>query len=110
MKTEIKNIKTGLGVVVGGLTLSSFALNANASEMFSVASLGTGEELRAELIDAQYSTINAVVGAKGLEAACGEKPNTPKSNDKKKGKEGSCGEQPKKQKKKKGKEAKCGEK
>lgn len=109
MKTEIKNIKTGLGVVLGGLTLSSFALSANASELFAVSALGTGEELRAELIDGESATINAVMGIKGLEASCGEQPKAKKKRTKK-GKEASCGEQPKKTKKKKGKESSCGEK
>lgn len=87
-----KNLKT-LGLVTGTLIATSFAFDSNASELFEVNQLGSGNEIRTNLTtDLVSNTIN---GAINFEAKCGEKG---------KAKEAKCGE------KGKAKEQKCGEK
>lgn len=88
--------KSGLGALITGTILSGALFGAsslNAAEMFSYNDLGSGAELRSELLNASNS------GMKAFEATCGEK----KAEGDSKAAEHKCGE---------GKcgEGKCGEK
>ncbi|MCT4587674.1 MAG: hypothetical protein N4A71_07620 [Carboxylicivirga sp.] len=90
-------------VVIGGMIAGASSLSANAGDLLNYGDLGSGSELRSDLLE-QYgspvSTANLpsdyIVG----EAKCGE------------GKcgEGKCGEGKEKTKEKKGKEAKTAKK
>lgn len=102
-----------IGLLAGGLVLTSLSLNANA-DLFSVTSLGSGGDLRSELTsDLIENTFDYSNEFRTIEAKCGEKKAESKSAEAKcveakcgeKGKEAEakCGE------KGKAKEAKCGE-
>ena len=112
MKTNNKNIKN-IGLVAGGLVLTSLSVNASA-DLFSVTSLGSGGELRSELTsDLVESTFDYSNEYRTIEAKCGEKKSESKSKEAKCG-EAKCGEKGKKAEAKcgekgKAKEAKCGE-
>lgn len=108
MKTEKSNNLKNIGLVVGGLAISS--LSANAADVFAVKALGSAGTLRAELIasDLVRNTVDAT--AFPFEAKCGEKGKTKEAKCGEEGKtkeakcgEGKCGEEGKT------KEAKCGE-
>lgn|GEM_PF-5464741 len=96
MKAEKKNNLKNLGLIVGGLAMTSFGASANTADMFSVNAIGSGGEIRSELTQMAKNTLNSESYL--LEAKCGEE-------GAKKGKaaEAKCGEKGKKA------EAKCGE-
>lgn len=110
MKKENKTTKTLTAIaastlVIGGITGSATAAN------FDFEALGSGAELRSELIDVPAATGNSLeltIEAKCGEHTCGEKEKgktkEAKCGEKGKAKEAKCGE------KGKTKEAKCGEK
>lgn len=99
MKSERKNNLKNLGLIVGGLTLSTFAANASA-DMFTVNAIGSGGEIRSELTSMARNTVNNDLSSFLLEAKCGEKG---AKGEKGKAAEAKCGE------KGKAAEAKCGE-
>lgn len=99
MKSERKNNLKNLGLIVGGLTLSTFAANASA-DMFTVNAIGSGGEIRSELTSMARNTVNNDLSSFLLEAKCGEKG---AKGEKGKSAEAKCGE------KGKAAEAKCGE-
>ncbi len=84
------------GSVIASAIIGLSSLTANASTMTNYSALGTGGEVRAELLSAPNSAFGS------LELTCGAKTASKKEA---KGKEGKCG----KGKKGKGKEGKCGE-
>ncbi len=126
---QSKLLKT---VVIGGMIAGATSISANANNLFAYGDLGTGAELRSNLLD-QYGTpaetanlpSDYILGeAKCGEAKCGEgKCGEAKSEKAKKAKksesksaeakcgEGKCGEGKKEAKKSESKstEAKCGE-
>lgn len=81
------------GSLLAGALLATANLNANATDLLRFKDLGTGESVRARLMDAGSA-------ARSLELNCGAKKD---SAGVKKGKDGKCGE---------GKcgEGKCGDK
>jgi uncharacterized low-complexity protein len=81
------------GSLLAGALLATANLNANAADLLRFKDLGTGESVRARLMDAGSA-------ARSLELNCGAKKD---SAGVKKGKDGKCGE---------GKcgEGKCGDK
>lgn len=81
------------GSLLAGALLATANLNANAADLFRFNDLGTGESVRARLMDGNSD-------ARSLELNCGAKKD---SAGVKKGKDGKCGE---------GKcgEGKCGDK
>jgi uncharacterized low-complexity protein len=81
------------GSLLAGALLATANLNANAADLFRFKDLGTGESVRARLMDGNSD-------ARSLELNCGAKKD---SAGVKKGKDGKCGE---------GKcgEGKCGDK
>lgn len=92
---ESKSKKRNLGAMITGTIISGALLTnggLNANELFSYDDLGSGSELRSELLDAGSNEF------KTFEASCGEK----KTEDESKAAEHKCGE---------GKcgEGKCGE-
>lgn len=70
------------GSLLAGALLATVSLNANAADLFRFNNLGTGEAVRARLMDGNTN-------ARSLELACGEKKD---SASMKKGKDGKCGE------------------
>lgn len=110
MKAEKKNNLKNLGLLVGGLAITSFGASANTADLFSVNALGSGGELRTELTSLVKNTLNNDVNSFPFEAKCGEKGKTKEAKCGEEGKakeakcgEGKCGEEGK------AKEAKCGE-
>lgn len=108
MKTEKSNNLKNIGLVVGGLALTS--LSANATELFTVNALGSAGSIRSELIASDLVRNATESSAFPFEAKCGEKGKTKEAKCGEKGKakeakcgEGKCGEEGK------AKEAKCGE-
>lgn len=96
------------GSIVAGAILAVSGLTTNAAGMFSYNNLGTGEEVRTNLLSSNGNN------AKTLELTCGTKEKT--DSTAKKGKDGKCGEGKCGEKKKmdstgtkKGKDGKCGE-
>jgi uncharacterized low-complexity protein len=81
------------GSLLAGALLATANLNANAADLFRFTDLGSGESVRARLMDGNSD-------ARSLELNCGAKKD---SAGVKKGKDGKCGE---------GKcgEGKCGDK
>ncbi len=94
-----KNI-IGASVITGAvLAVTGFA--ANAAGLFNYQHLGTGSEVRSNLLDRKDNS-------RTLELACGAKSKT--DSTAKKGQDGKCGEQKKTDSTaKKVKDAKCGE-
>jgi uncharacterized low-complexity protein len=84
------------GSLIAGALMATVNLNANAADLFRFNNLGTGESVRARLMDGNSH-------ARSLELACGEKKD---SAGVKKGKDGKCGEGKCGDKKKKGTKAK----
>lgn len=85
---ENQSKKRGVGALITGTILTGALMSVsvvNANEMFNYNDLGSGAELRSELLDASNT------GMKALEATCGEKKAEGKSTDHKCG-EGKCGE------------------
>ena len=99
-------------LLVGGLVAPN---NANAN-LFEFEALGSGSEIRAEILNMSIEfsnvtnmNIEAKCGEKTKEAKCGEKTKEAKCGEK--SKEAKCGEKTKEAKcGEKTKEAKCGEK
>lgn len=96
-----KTKKRSVGAMITGTIISGAILSAgsvNAAEMFSFNDLGSGAELRSELLD------DATTGMKAFEATCGDKKasSDEKASSDDKAAEHKCGE---------GKcgEGKCGE-
>lgn len=131
-KKTVKNILL-TGSIVAGSVIGLSGLNANATETFKYSELGSGAEVRTELLQSSSSDIRMI------DMSCGEDHKEAKK-EKKEGKEkkdkkaetkeakaskeskstehkcgeGACGESSKKEDKKaakesKSKEAKCGE-
>lgn len=101
------------GSVIASAILGLTSINANATSLTSYSALGSGAEVRSELLSTP-SAINA------FELTCGEKGKTSdtktkdaKCGDKAKAKDGKCGEgkcgDKKKDGKGKAKDGKCGE-
>jgi len=91
------------GALVAGALIAVSGLTANAASLFSYSNLGSGEEIRASLLNTPSAT------AKTLDLKCGAKA---KTDSTKKGKDGKCGEGKCGEKKpaaKKVKDGKCGE-
>ena len=108
-KNSIAALAAGT-LLVGGLVAPNAA---NAENLFDCNALGTGVELRSEILSmptAFTSDISMNIEAKcGKEAKCGEKSKEAKCGEK--SKEAKCGEKSKEAKcGEKSKEAKCGEK
>lgn len=99
MKAEKKNNLKNLGLIVGGLALTSFGASANSADLFSVNAIGSGGEIRSELTQMAKNTLNSESYL--LEAKCGEEGAKKAESGKKA--EAKCGEKGKKA------EAKCGE-
>lgn len=98
-KNSVKNILL-TGTIIAGSVLGISSLNANTVETFKYSELGSGGELRAELLQ------NSVTDIRAIELSCGEKTTDTKSKDAK------CGEKDAKATKatdSKSKDAKCGE-
>ena len=93
-----KNKKMISGSLILGSIVGLSGLQANASELFNYNDLGSGSEVRSQLLGSERALDNA------LELSCGEKSEGKTSEQK-------CGEEGKKAKKKEGKatESKCGE-
>lgn len=102
------------GSMIAGALFATANLNANAVDLFRFSNLGSGEEVRSQLLGG---------AAKALELKCGEKGKAD-STAAKKGKDGKCGEgkcgegkcggakkagDKKDTARKKGKDGKCGE-
>lgn len=89
--------------IIAGAIIAVSGLNANANGLFRYNNLGSGEEVRTNLL-------KKVGGANSLELSCGAKS---KTDTTKKGKDGKCGEgkcgASKTKAKGKGKDGKCGE-
>lgn len=100
------------GIAAGALAMTALNVNsANAAELVTFSNLGTGAELRSELISNAVSFVENGVANMNIEAKCGEKSKASSKTSTTKGKEGKCGEKGKEGKcGEKGKEAKCGEK
>lgn len=99
-----KRIVSGKSTLVAGALIAIAGLTANASGLISFNKLGSGEEVRARLLENKNS--------KAMELACGGKSKT--DTTAKKGKDGKCGEGKCGGAKtdstgKKGKDGKCGE-
>lgn len=110
MKSQKKSSERSLltaSIIAGALT-SLTSLNANANQLFNYSSLGTGAEVRSELLNTSNS------GSKVIELECGNK-STEKTNSKTP--EAKCGDKNKKKtttnnnttQKGKTSEGKCGE-
>ena len=74
-KNHTKQVAIVSGAIVTGLMAGASAQEANASELFNYTTLGTGSELRNELID--MNMVEKAVGpetirAKVWEGSCGE--------------------------------------
>lgn len=70
------------GSLVAGVIIAVSGYSANAARMFNYSNLGTGEEIRTNLL-------NKGEAGKSFELKCGEKGKTEPA---KKGKDGKCGE------------------
>ena len=122
---ENKKLKKGSLIAMGALAFG--IADSNASDLFTVEDLGTGAELRSELVGNHNSMIDAEALNSAMELSCGEKSEET-SGSKTKAKESKCGEgkcgegksekaakskketkTAKKAKKGKTEEAKCGE-
>ncbi len=94
------------GSVIAGAILGLSNITANATSLTSYSTLGSGAEVRSELLNTPSAT-NA------FELACGAKAKDAKCGDKTKAKDGKCGEgkcgDKKKDGKGKSKDGKCGE-
>lgn len=94
------------GSVIASAILGLSNITASATNLTSYSPLGSGAEVRSELINTP-SAINA------FELACGAKSKDAKCGDKAKAKDGKCGEgkcgDKKKDGKGKAKDGKCGE-
>jgi len=111
MKNQKKSSERSLltaSIIAGALT-SLTSISANANTLFNYASLGTGAEIRSELLNSSHSN------SKVIELECGNKSNE-KSNANSKTGEAKCGDKNKKKSStgntsQKGKttEGKCGE-
>jgi len=93
-KNHTKNVAVISGTLVTGLVTGMAGNEANANDLFNFSDLGTGYELRNEMIDmnkVEAALQSNTVRAKVWEDKCGE------------GKcgEGKCGEEKKKEEKKK---------
>ena len=89
--------------LIAGAIIAVSSFSASAAGMFNYNNLGTGEAVRANLL-------NRIDGGKNFELKCGKKGKTD-STMSKKGKDGKCGEGKcgdKKKTMKKGKDGKCG--
>jgi len=107
-KLKMKKMEKKRSIITGslfaGALMTVTGFTANAGSMFNFNSLGSGEEVRANLLERES-------GARNFELKCGEKKAD--STSMKKGKDGKCGEgkcgDKKAKKAKKGKDGKCGE-
>jgi uncharacterized low-complexity protein len=91
------------GSLLTGAIIAVSSFSANAAGMFNYNNLGTGHEVRTNLLRRENSS-------KNFELKCGEKGKTD-STMAKKGKDGKCGEGKcgdNKKPMKKGKDGKCG--
>ena len=95
-KNTVKNILL-TGSIVAGSVLGLSSLNAANVETFKYSELGSGGELRAELLH------NSVTDIRAIEMSCGEKSTDSKTKD------ATCGEKKAKATDSKTKDAKCGE-
>jgi uncharacterized low-complexity protein len=95
-KNTVKNILL-TGSIVAGSVLGLSSINAANVETFKYSELGSGGELRAELLH------NSVTDIRAIEMNCGEKSTDSKTKDAK------CGEKKAKATESKTKDAKCGE-
>ncbi|TLX75358.1 hypothetical protein E9993_10710 [Labilibacter sediminis] len=132
MKSEKQKNSILKGVVLSGMIAGALPMAANANNLMSYNELGSGSELRSELLEQYSSPIDALSNVNGDyviaegkcgegkcgEAKCGEegKKETKKSEKKAvdaKTSEATCGDKDKKETKKEAKskttEAKCGE-
>ncbi|HAQ70622.1 hypothetical protein N9545_03050 [Salibacteraceae bacterium] len=86
----MKNTNKGLGALITGTLMAGALLGtSNANELFSYSDLGSGSELRADLLDASNT------GFKSPEGKCGEAKADEKSESKaddSKAAEHKCGE------------------
>lgn len=111
-----KKLKKSAAIITGTIVAGSFSGNvqANEADLFGYRDLGSGAELRSELLDLnseRYKTFEMKCGAEKKEKSekKGEKKAEGKSAEAKCG-EGKCGGDDKKAKKEaKNAEAKCGE-
>ena len=86
---ENKNLKKGSLIAMGALAFG--IADSNASDLFIVEDLGTGAELRSELIGVQNNIIDVDALNTAMELSCGEKSKE-ESGNKTKAKESKCGE------------------
>ncbi len=103
------------GSMIAGAIMSLTSISANAATLTNYSSLGTGGQVRSELLSSVSSFGNLELKCgenKTKESKCGEDKSKEAKCGENKGKEAKCGEKSKKDDKKKegkGKEAKCGE-
>ncbi|MBA7537033.1 hypothetical protein ES705_29299 [subsurface metagenome] len=110
-KSKVKSTALLAGILVGGTALNLSAANVNSSDLLDYTSLGSGAELRTELLDLNRISLNAIDRInsentlKFSELKCGEgKCGGDKENEK----EGKV-EKGEKAKESKTDESKCGE-
>ncbi len=97
MKKENKNVKLA-ALASGAVMIGAFGTNANAAELLNFEDLGSGSELRSNLITAD--AMSAFTSNTDVEFECGEgKCGEGKCGEGKCG-EGKCGEKGKKEEKK----------
>ena len=80
-KNTLKNILL-TGSIVAGSVIGLSGLQANSTETFKYSELGSGAELRSELLQSESSEMKVV------DMSCGEDSKEAKKADKKKAKEG----------------------
>lgn len=89
-----KQSKRSIGALITGTVMSGALLGsvtANAAEMFDYDDLGSGAELRSDLLDASNTGFNTLE-AKCGEGKCGDEKAEGKTEDHKCG-EGKCGDE-----------------
>ncbi len=112
------------GTLVAGVLLTAGSLSVSANDALQFSDLGSGSEIRSNLLETQQNKIAVMVEStffadvKGLEAKCGEDKKDKKDKKVKKAKKGGADdkksekksdEAEKKKSEDKTKEAKCGE-
>jgi uncharacterized low-complexity protein len=85
-KRKLTTSKTILtSSVIAGTLFGISSLKTSASTLFDYSSLGTGSEIRMDLLEDDYS-------ANAYEMKCGSSTDSTKTKDHKCGKDGKCGE------------------
>jgi len=109
-----KKLKKSAAIVTGTIIAGSFSVNAQAGDanLFEYDNLGSGAELRSELLQKnseRYKTFEMKCGGKKAEASKNDKSSEAKCGEGKCGGEDKKADSAKKAKEAKSAEAKCGE-